>query len=421
MQTRPGHAEVPQAPFAEAEEEPRSEHHIEADTSLVGRELRTLKHGDAFAVLDAFGDIGAAIPAGRLGSEGLYFRDTRFLSHQELRIEGRRPLLLGSALDEGDASLTVDFTNPDLHFADGTHLPRDTIAIERTCFLFEGTAYQRIGLRNYDQKPWRFSLELTSDADFVDLFEVRGMARGRHGRRKSRKVDDSSVAFDYAGLDGAARTTQIAFVPRPDRLEPTRAGFEFSRRGRAHVDPRQRALRRRRRNDAGRLRAGLSRGAPGGAQERRRDRPHRKFERSVRRGRDARSRPTSTCSRRAPSTGFIRMPASPGTARCFGRDGLITAMRLLWLDPAVARGVLRFLAATQAKRVDPGGGRRSRARSCTRCATARWRDSARCRSAAITAPSTRRRSSSCSPAPICERTGDLETIARDLAERPRGA
>ena len=67
-----------------------SEHYIEAQTSLVEITPRTLKHGDAFMVTDTHGDIGTA----KGSPEGLYFRDTRFLSHYQLRIAGKRPLLL---------------------------------------------------------------------------------------------------------------------------------------------------------------------------------------------------------------------------------------------------------------------------------------------------------------------------------------
>ena len=63
-----------------------------AATAPATRPRRTLKYGDCFGIFDSHGDIGATAGA----ADGLYYKDTRYLSHFELLLNGMQLLLLGS-------------------------------------------------------------------------------------------------------------------------------------------------------------------------------------------------------------------------------------------------------------------------------------------------------------------------------------
>ena len=318
-------------------------------TGPAARPRRSLKHDDTFIVLDSHGYIGAS--AG--GPDGLFNADTRYLARLELVLDQVQPLLLGSNLRDDNSSLTVDLTNPDIYHHGRIVLPKDMLHIVRTIFLWRGTAYQRIGLQNHGDRRASFDLTLLFDSDFADLFEVRGEKRPRRGIGSCKLLGPSDVTLEYRGLDGASRTTSLHFDPKPTRLAINAATYHFD------LDPHQISS----------LFIAVSCNRPAG------ERPARFFKgllahrREMRRScagtttietsndifnevlcrsmADLNILMTETAQGRYPYAGI------PWYSTTFGRDGLITALQMLWIDPRIAAGVLKRLAFYQAKEVDP--------------------------------------------------------------------
>ncbi len=287
------------------------------------------------------------------GPTGLFHDDTRHLSRLELSLEGYRPLLLSSTLQEDNAVLTVDLANPDIYRAGHLVLSRENMHLLRSKYLWRGSCYERLALRNYDQVPHRLRLALRYAADFADLFEIRGAERNRRGDIEVEQPDENSVLFRYGGLDGLVRTTRIEFSRAPTRLTTGEAVFDLLLAPHQHTavlvnvrcnadDRAQRgeffgSFRRAQRD----LRAAASRAAALDSSD---AMLNRVICRSIA---DLYMLMTDTPQGPYPYAGI------PWFSTAFGRDGIITALEMLWLDPEIARGVLQFLAANQARDIDP--------------------------------------------------------------------
>ena len=318
-------------------------------TGPAARPRRSLKHDDTFIVLDSHGDIGAS--AG--GPDGLFNADTRYLARLELVLDDVQPLLLGSNLRDDNSALTIDLTNPDIYHQGRIVLPKDMLHIVRTLFLWRGTAYQRIGIQNHGDRRASFDLTLLFDNDFADLFEVRGEKRPRRGIGSAKLLSPADVALEYRGLDEMSRFTALHFDPRPTRLAINAATYHFD------LEPQQISS----------LFVAVSCNRLQGAK------PVRFFSGLLAHRREMRRSTSGTASIETSNNIFNevlcqsmadlnilmtdtpqgRYPYAgiPWYSTTFGRDGLITAMQMLWVDPRVARGVLRRLAHYQAASVDP--------------------------------------------------------------------
>src|SRR5215468_4069910 len=317
-------------------------------TGPAARPRRTLKHGDSFLVVDAHGDIGAS--AG--GPDGLFHADTRFLSRFEILVNGMQLLLLGSNLRDDNAVLKVDLTNPDVFFDKRLILEKDTLHIDRTIFLWRGTAFQRVALRNYGARAVNLALSLSYDSDFADLFEVRGARRARRGVDVRKVTAPDQVTFTYTGLDRVVRTTVIHFDPAPVRIAETSASYHLSltpgETTELYVATRC--------NPHGERPAHFL----GSLHQARRDLRNAARDRAAVQTSNAlfnevlcRSIADLAMLITDTEQGPYPYAGIPWYSTTFGRDALITAMEMLWVDPRIARGVLRRLAALQATTRDP--------------------------------------------------------------------
>ena len=202
----------------------KDEYYVRASSALADDRTRVLKYGDTFAVFNRYGDIEAFGPS----QFGLFHAECRHLSRFTMRVNQLQPLLLSSTIREDNSFLSVDLTNLDSPVNTEDALLRGTVHIFRLQFLREASCYQHIRLINYGLQPIRVSLLLQFDADFADIFEVRGTKRSRKGERLPDQAEGDAALLMYKGLDGMVRRTRLEFSPRPASLTAREAHFQIT-------------------------------------------------------------------------------------------------------------------------------------------------------------------------------------------------
>ena len=251
--------------------------------------------------------------------------------------------------------LTVDLANPELRSRDGVVLRGELIHVNRLKYVWDNACYERLLVHNFDTRHHLLRLGVRFSADFADLFEVRGEKRARRGQISVERRSDASAVLRYLGLDGVARVTTLEFDPAPARLDTATAVYEFALAPGEGV----RSVIRIACRDDGESKPPVSRQFYGSLRAARRalkvssgratslDSSNSLFNEFARRSvADLYMLLTETALGPYPFAGI------PWFSTPFGRDGILTALFALWIDPLIAKGVLRFLAATQSTEFD---------------------------------------------------------------------
>ena len=304
--------------------------------------LFALKSADTFVVADSHGDITG-------DGDGLFHRDTRIVSRLTLSLGGKALSLLAAHLSRDNVLFTSHSANRPLPPLGGVSLPEGVIHIERQRLIYDGRLFERITLTNYAARATNVPLDLRFGADFLDIFEVRGMTRAARGTVEAPRIENDAVTLSYAGRDSVPRRACIAFSQAPDTLTGDRAQFlvklarEEARTIFVEIGPEHVAeTPSRARYRASRVHARLA------------------MRRLLRHGTTVRSTnpifdawmakgraDLALLSTHFP-TGPYPCAGIPWFSTPFGRDGIITALQMVWLDPSLARGVLGYLAQHQA-------------------------------------------------------------------------
>ncbi len=187
------------------------------------RDTIVIKNQDLFLLTDLTGNV----PRGDTNGLGLYFQDTRFLSTYELVLEGFPPTFLLSTGEMRFAEVQ-ELTNPDLLLPSGALVPKETITFHRERIISPTAVDEVLTVTNYNVTPVPLEVAIFFDADFLDMFQIRGFVLvERRGVLHPPVWEGNSLIFRYDGLDGVCRQTRVEFNPAPHVAASGRAVFDL--------------------------------------------------------------------------------------------------------------------------------------------------------------------------------------------------
>jgi glycogen debranching enzyme len=314
-------------------------------TSLIGGAGSvTLVEGSSFCISSFSGDVPAVTP------QGLFFRDTRFLSRMELRINGQLPEPLAATTTDPFSAMFVGRGRP------RSGRPDSTLLVFRYRYIGRGMREDLV-IRNSGEEAAFCSVELVVEADFAHLFDVKEGRATRSGEH-SIEAGDGSLVFGWR-KGTSKRGVRVTSSERP-QVDGTQLSYEVIVPARGewrtcvqitpvidgeHIEPRYKCG------------ESVDRATPG--------QRLRKWRQEMPLLATAHEDLQLIIGRSLEDLGALRIfdpdyperavvaAGAPWFMTLFGRDSLLTSWMALLVDPDLALGTLQTLARFQGVDVDP--------------------------------------------------------------------
>ncbi len=170
---------------------------------------------------------------------GLYYHDCRYVNGYEIELAGQKPAHLSASSVQGSSGVFT-LTNPRIELEGGGFLDEEELGITWRRLIDNETPAlrDRLHIENFTLQTLEFTLTLTVQSAFEDLFAVRGLLPKRLGTLHPPFWEGEVLRLSYDGKDGILRTVTIYFDPPPDKRHGTTAEFavRLSPRDRQRID-----------------------------------------------------------------------------------------------------------------------------------------------------------------------------------------
>ncbi|KQL53021.1 hypothetical protein AN964_05510 [Heyndrickxia shackletonii] len=319
--------------------------------------FHVIKENDLFYLSDENGNIPQSDQ--NYFGYGLYTKDTRILSKFSFGVCPNVLVPLDSDVSNNYQGI-YRYTNRELAENGTIKIPREVLLVTRKQFVDGKTFFEEVSIHNYSGNPIELTLQYDTDADFLDMFQVRGFASKGKINERTVIIEGNSLKLSHVAQDGVESKVYLHgellngekdFFTIENHGDSIRLSKQVSIGGHdtlnyiiavdfAELTDHLSATLQVKQSNVEKSYQIWEEGAPRVVGDDR-------FETWYNRGlADIRMLLTDI------GYGSFPVAGVPWFAVPFGRDSLITAFQLLSAHPEVAKGTLKTMAAFQGTKVD---------------------------------------------------------------------